>query len=701
MKLIHRSRWAACLAVGLLVVTVAQPANAATLSGTTFDAGNGDFVTSLSGETDWSSSALHISCLPDGNDSSGNPIYDRSCRPDVASGKNDDAFGNGAKEDTVNPSVVTGAIPPNKSDLTRFYSKVVTINNVDYAYLGWERQNNPSGTTNMDFELNQNNQGAPLQSDGTPLRQPGDVLIDFHLASGGTNPQLIWYKWTDGSLKTSNGAQLQCEASSTFPCWGAGTTITNGVSLDTVQASVNTGTVYDPYPPLASNATAQGSPLDPYTFGEAAVNLEKAGIIAAGSCVTLNNAFLKSRSSDSFTSEIKDFIKPLNLGFQKCGTITVQKKTIGSTGTFHYTDVLNGTPGSPFSITTTTAGTAVSNAASTFKQLIPGTYTFTEDTANGWTLTNLSCTNGTATNSFTTSTASVTLAAGDNWTCTFENTAEANLHVSKVTIPNPDTAKTSFTFTGDLAGPLQNGSAINNLNVLPNKSYTSTENTNATAPRWDLKGIACTNTKDGSATANASNSGSTATFTPQPGDDLTCTFTNQERGKIVVNKQDDQGNTPASLDGAVFTLLDSSGHALTTNLPDSTTCTITSGTCSFTNVYPGTYTVHESTAPAGYAAGPDVSNVVVNAGAGYDSNVPAAIVTVQDPRQFTVIVLVCKNADHSLYSSSVSLDSGTAVGSLGSAPAGGPNAATLCALGGASFSPEGAGGHMAAVTIPK
>ena len=57
------------------------------------------------------------------------------CRDDLPSGKDDNSFGNGTKEDTINPSVVTGAIPPNKSDLTRFFAKVETESNgQDYAY---------------------------------------------------------------------------------------------------------------------------------------------------------------------------------------------------------------------------------------------------------------------------------------------------------------------------------------------------------------------------------------------------------------------------------------------------------------------------------------------------------------------------------------------------------------------------------------
>src|SRR4029453_11234683 len=43
-------------------------------------------------------------------------------KADQPSGANDDSFGQGTKEDTAVPTVVSGSIPPQKSDLTRFYA---------------------------------------------------------------------------------------------------------------------------------------------------------------------------------------------------------------------------------------------------------------------------------------------------------------------------------------------------------------------------------------------------------------------------------------------------------------------------------------------------------------------------------------------------------------------------------------------------
>lgn len=53
------------------------------------------------------------------------------------------------------PSVIDGSIPNNKSDLTRLYVANQRVNSKEYLYLAWERAQEPTGTTNMDFEFNQ------------------------------------------------------------------------------------------------------------------------------------------------------------------------------------------------------------------------------------------------------------------------------------------------------------------------------------------------------------------------------------------------------------------------------------------------------------------------------------------------------------------------------------------------------------------
>ena len=60
----------------------------------------------------------------------------RNAGNDLASGSSDNAFGQGTKEDDPSASVVTGSIPPNKNDLTRFYIGTEFAGGSNFLYLG-------------------------------------------------------------------------------------------------------------------------------------------------------------------------------------------------------------------------------------------------------------------------------------------------------------------------------------------------------------------------------------------------------------------------------------------------------------------------------------------------------------------------------------------------------------------------------------
>jgi hypothetical protein len=113
------------------------------------------------------------------------------------------------------------------------------------------------------------------------VRTVGDLLITFDFTNGGTTVDLGMRQW--------NGS-----------AWGAAQAL--GSSL--ASGSVNSVPVLDP-------VTGQTLPIG--TFGEAMIDLTMlfAGKIAPGECVHFSSAYLKSRSSASFTSETKDFIAPM------------------------------------------------------------------------------------------------------------------------------------------------------------------------------------------------------------------------------------------------------------------------------------------------------------------------------------------------------------------------------------------------------
>ncbi|MFL6007695.1 MAG: Ig-like domain repeat protein [Gaiellaceae bacterium] len=217
---------------------------------------------------------------------------------DKPTGATDDAFGQGSQEDDANPTIVAGSIPPNKSDLKTFglYSEVTAAGK--YLELFWSRVQNPSGTTNMDFELNQKNcdpSATPTNcsTNGvTPARTVGDKLITYDLANGGTVPTI--------SIRTWAGS-----------AWGAATDMT--ATGDAV-ASVNSSAI------LPADGDGIGA-LDAFTFGEAAISFD-AIFPNSDTCGALGAAYLKSRSSTSFNSEIKDFIAPAKISLSNCTSLT-------------------------------------------------------------------------------------------------------------------------------------------------------------------------------------------------------------------------------------------------------------------------------------------------------------------------------------------------------------------------------------------
>jgi hypothetical protein len=79
-----------------------------------------------------------------------------------------------------------------------------------------------------------------------------------------------------------------------------------------VAAGINLVGVSDPIPPNASRS------LDALTFGEARVDLQATGIFQPGACQSFGRAYLKSRSSDAFSAEIKDFIAPIPISVSNC-----------------------------------------------------------------------------------------------------------------------------------------------------------------------------------------------------------------------------------------------------------------------------------------------------------------------------------------------------------------------------------------------
>jgi hypothetical protein len=274
--------------------TTSTCSNAATLAGSAFEIDtDANLRVDTTGCIDWLSGGTGTAFR--------SGVLAKNDRP---TGATDDSFGQGTAEKNPNPTIVDGSIPPNKSDLKAF--GVFTEN--AFLELFWSRVQNPSGTTNMDFELNKlfcdgtatncaNNGTAKAPVYVTPKRSAGDKLITYDLSQGGTNPTI--------SIRTWSGS-----------VWGSATVISGGTSPDAL-GSINTSLIAaNQTGGVSGGLTTSLGSQDPYTFGEAAITFE--ALFGSGTCGTFGSAYLKSRSSDSFTAEIKDFVAPEKVNISNC-----------------------------------------------------------------------------------------------------------------------------------------------------------------------------------------------------------------------------------------------------------------------------------------------------------------------------------------------------------------------------------------------
>jgi hypothetical protein len=251
---------------------------------------------------DWTTSAKGAG----GNDSLMTGVLAKADKP---SGSGDDSFTQGTSEGDTTPTISSGSIPPNKSDLQTFGVYRESNSSGKFLDLFWSRINAPSGTVDMDFELNKevcDGTASHCSNNGSgqfviPLRSDGDRLITYDLANGGTNPTISIYTWS---------------GSATSGSWTNGTVI-SGASHEAL-GSIN----FDPI------ATADGGGLgakSALTFGEVSISYKALfGTSGTSGCGSFGSVFLKSRSSNTFTDELKDFVAPEAVQITNCTTLATQ-----------------------------------------------------------------------------------------------------------------------------------------------------------------------------------------------------------------------------------------------------------------------------------------------------------------------------------------------------------------------------------------
>ena len=227
-------------------------------------------------------------------------------------------------------------------------------------------------------------------------------------------------------------------------------------------------------------------------------------------------------------------------------SITVVKKTLGGDAAFQFSGP------SPFAITTL-GGTG----QRVFPDLPPGTYTVSETVPPGWTRSDTVCTDPTGDTTVAGATATIQLAAGEDVTCTYTDTALGAIQISKRTVGGDGT----FTFTGPQNFQITTTSGAGGPFAFQNLApgiYTITESVPAD---WALSGIACTDPSNDSTT-----SGSTATLNVAPGEVVACTYTDTRQASVTVEKQTLGGDGTFAFTGSQsFSITTTSGNGRNTS----------------------------------------------------------------------------------------------------------------------------------------
>jgi hypothetical protein len=157
--------------------------------------------------------------------------------------------------------------------------------------------------------------------------------------------------------------------------------------------------------------------------------------------------------------------------------------------------------------------------------LTPGTYSVSENPVAGWDLTSATCSDGSAP-------AAISLSPGETVTCTFNNTEQGSITIMLDVVPD-DPQDFSFSTVGGLSPP---AFTLDDDDDLPLPSGTSdirvysgvlpgTYRVTETIPSllWNLDSVACVDPDSGSSGDTVT---ATATIDFDPGEAVTCTFTN-------------------------------------------------------------------------------------------------------------------------------------------------------------------------------
>jgi hypothetical protein len=210
---------------------------------------------------------------------------------------------------------------PAKDDLTNVYSYETIPTSGDFAnhlilYAGAERED-PSGDSHLDIEYFQDVVGLGTSSNFTGVRTVNDVIVSMDFLKGGALGSVTIRRWNGTTYE-------QIGLAGGEGCFPTPPSAPTPNEQDAICA-FNNGANIDGGPwPNYNNHGTEIINLQKNAFTEIGVDLT--ALIGANPCIS---TFMgKTRSSGSFTSELKDFAGPQNFDVcQPSTTLTVNPTT--------------------------------------------------------------------------------------------------------------------------------------------------------------------------------------------------------------------------------------------------------------------------------------------------------------------------------------------------------------------------------------
>ena len=239
------------------------------------------------------------------------------------------------------------------------------------------------------------------------------------------------------------------------------------------------------------------------------------------------------------------------------GSLKIVKKTDVGDGTFDF--ALSGSTSLNKQIQTTNQ-----SGNTGFFDVNTGSLVITETSFGpGYHLDTISCTGGNPQYDVANKKVTLTIASGDQNTCTFNNKKDkGNLKIVKNTIGGDGT----FTFTGSLIGAdaafgsiTTNGGTGFVQKTLAAGSYTITES-NPTGSGFNFTNLQCTGDNNGSVNTGTR----TATINLDAGENVVCTYTNTKQSSVKIVKNTTGGDGTFTFTGSLIGA-DAAFGSITTN----------------------------------------------------------------------------------------------------------------------------------------